>query len=298
VPFYRVYHYRNRSREFRHIYFTRERNSRLGDTASVNVAAILAKLAEKEKSEDEKGLENLSRARRNIRDYILCNPFEYFCTFTFNGAVVERFDYKACKKKITKVFDNYKNHYSSGFRYIIVPEFHKNGGIHFHGMVRGIRSQDLIVPKMIYKRNHSTGELYMVPNTRGYVDWPYYSQKLGFFSCSLVKNYEKCAVYVSKYITKNLINMELGQRVFMASQHLLKPELVFDEDNIPLVDEPDFANEFVRIKDSRDNYGLLPDWFGECCSDLRDAPEEQAEPLNERDIFFPRLTGKQLSLMM
>lgn len=297
MSFYRVYHYRNRSKEFRHIYFTRERNFAREDTASINVEAILAKLAEKEKPEDEKGLENLSRARRTIRDYILCNHFDYFCTFTFNSAVVDRYDFKACKKKITKLFNHYKDRCSPDFRYIIVPEFHKDGAVHFHGMVRGIRPQDFVVPKMIYKRNRISGELYTVPNTRGYVDWPYYSQKLGFFSCSRVKNYEKCAVYVSKYITKDLISMELGQRVFMASQHLQKPELVFDEDNIPLTDTPDFTNEFVWIKDTSDNYGLLPDWFGECCSDLSDEPE-QPETLKERDIFYPRLTGKQLELKM
>jgi hypothetical protein len=143
------------------------------------------------------------------------------------------------------LFKNYKARYAPDFRYVLVPEFHKDGGFQFHGMVRGIRPEDFTVPRMIFQRDRRTGKLRLVPNTKRYVAWAYYSKKLGFFSCSRVKHYEKCARYVSKYITKDLVNMALGQRVFMASTGLERPELVFDCDDIPrMFDNPDFQNDF------------------------------------------------------
>ena len=297
MSFYRISYYPMREARFKHMYFPRRRGggSREDSTPEENAAGILEKLGEKAKMD-----ESLSRSRRTIRDLILCNKFEYFCTFLLNRKKVDRYDLKECKRVITQLFKNYKDRYSPDFRYVIVPEFHKDGAIHFHGMARGFRPEDLTVPKMIAKRNERTGELEMVPNTKKYVDWSYYSKKLGFFSCSLIKDYEKCARYVSKYITKDLVNIARGQRIFMASTGLNRPELVFDMDGVPcMFGVPDFENEFVKIKESADSYGVLPDWWGEQCADLRDplGPEPEPNgPLLEKDIFFPRLTGKQLSL--
>ena len=76
------------------------------------------------------------------------------------------------------VFNNYRNRYSPDFRYIVIPEFHKNGAVHFHGMVRGIRLQDFEIPPTVMKRNILTDKLEMVPNTKGYVRWKNYN--LGF----------------------------------------------------------------------------------------------------------------------
>ena len=293
MSFYRVLYYPLRKDRFKHMYFPRRRG---GGSAEENTKGILEKLDKLDA--DSKNDENLRRAQRTIRDLVLCNKFEYFCTFTFNAHKVNRYDFDACKKKITEVFKNYKNRYSPDFRYIVVPEFHKDGGVHFHGLVRGIRKDDLTVPDYIWKRSKRTGELLLVPNTKKYIDWTYYSKKLGFFSCSRIKNYEKCARYVAKYVTKDLINLPLGQRVFMASTGLTRPELVFDEDDIPkLFDNADFANKYVEIKESPDSFGALPEWWGELCAELRDdigADEgDDGGPLIEKEIF-ERLTGSQL----
>jgi len=280
-----------RQNRFKHVYFFGRRGGGRKSTPEGNAAAILDKIAQSSKAD-----ENLSRARRTIRDLILCNQFDYFCTFTFNHEKVDRYNFAACKKKITEVFKNYKTRYSPDFRYLIVPEFHKDGGLHFHGLVRGLHPGSLTVPGQVYKRNRQNGKLELVPNTKGYADWSYYSKKLGFFSCSRIKDYEKCARYVSKYITKDLVNLALGQRVFMSSSNLNRPELVFDCDDVPrMFGHADFENEFVAVKESPDSLGILPDYWGEQCSELRD-PLDGSGPLLEKDIFFPRLTGTQLSL--
>jgi len=297
MSFYRTYYYSSRGDCFKHLYFPRDRAGGRVPFPEDNVSGILDKLKEVSKLD-----ESLSRSRRTIRDLILCNPFDYFCTFTFNPEKVDRFNFSSCKKKITQLFNNYKKRYSIDFRYIIVPEFHKNGAIHFHGLVRGIRPEDLTVPEYIWYRDHRHGSLRLAKNKNGYVDWTYYSSKLGFFSCSKIKDYEKCARYVSKYITKDLMGLGAGQRLFMASENLHRPELLFDCDDIPcMFSSPDFENKFVRVKETSDTLGVLPDYWSDIgsCSDLNDPPDPPDRPcsdgqLLEEDIFYPRLTGDQL----
>ena len=142
-----------------------------------------------------------ARARRTIRDLILCNPFRFFCTFTFSDSKIDRYDYKACKKAITKFFDNFRTRYASHFIYILVPERHKDGAWHFHGLVAGIPAGEFYTPEFITYRDRRSQELKVIRNTKGYMRWrrwPY-----GHFDCSVIKDYEASATYVSKYITKD-----------------------------------------------------------------------------------------------
>lgn len=286
MSFLRGYYYSKRSKALRLVYFPRDREG------------------ERERSEvkepieyDLKLNESLSRTRRTVRDYIFCNHFDYFCTFTFNQEKIDRFNYADCRKKLTRVFNNYKNRYSPGFRYVMVPEFHRNGAVHFHGVVSGIREEDLTVPDYIFKRDRKSGELLLVPNTKKYVDWKYYSEKLGFFSCSAIRNSTACGVYMSKYITKDLQQLPKGVQAVLNSKGLDKPELVFDMDDVAMPCDPDYKGEFCSIADTQDQWGFLPEWYGECCSDLAD-PVEVSDSELETLAFSPRLTGRQLSLVV
>lgn len=231
--------------------------------------------------------ESLSRSRRLVRDYILCNPFDYFCTFTFDGAKVDRFNYKECASKLTKFFNNFRSRKAPNFRYLVIPEFHEDGAIHFHGVVSGLPDSEFVVPEQIEKR--VGGELVFVPNTPGYVRWKSYN--MGFFSCSLIKNYPASANYISKYITKDLMEIPSGQKIVLHSSGLHKPELIYDCDDIPwMLDGCDYSGEYCKSKFTTELVELLPIWYGECCSDLH----EPIEP--EYDEIFQRVTGEQLHL--
>lgn len=280
MSFYRIYRYPLKSDGFKHIYFKRDRSCG-GERRQLQVV----------KPEGERFANNLARAKRTVRDLILCNQFDYFCTFTFNAEKVDRYNYGECSKKLRRVFNNYKNRYSSDFKYLIIPEFHKDGAVHFHGVVRGIRTEDLTVPEYVWRRNLKTKELEQVPNTKKYVDWKYYSDKLGFFNCSAIKNYEACARYVTKYITKDLGGLSKGQRLFMSSAGLKRPELVFDMDDIPCVFTPQYQDDFVSMTYSDSGLDVLPSWYGECCSELSDpVPEVKGE------VVFSPETGIQLKI--
>lgn len=75
------------------------------------------------------------RARRKIFDYIICNEFDMFVTLTLNPQEIDRNDYGAVIKRLNTWLGNRVRR--KGIRYIGVPEYHKNGGLHFHFAVNG-----------------------------------------------------------------------------------------------------------------------------------------------------------------
>lgn len=235
--------------------------------------------------------ESLCRSKRMLRDYILCNPFEYFCTFTFDREKVNRGDYKECLRKLTKFLNNYRSRYAPNFRYCIVPEMHKDGSWHFHGVVSGIRLEDLFVPDTILKRYGDS--LRRVPNTPGYVSWRNYEKSLGFFNLSKIKNQPACARYITKYITKDLQSVDLGRQVVLHSNNLQKPELVFDEDNVPCRFESQIESPFclAAFLSEKETVGdLLPEYWDYPQSSYADEPiEDDAlpfEPLKFSQLVF------------
>lgn len=263
LSYYRIYEYPSGTIPYKHVYIKRDREV-VKDDPGKSILECLDR--------EGKFQESLSRSRRVIRDLILCNGFEYFCTFTFSPEHVDRFDYNACKKRLTKFFNNFRSRYAPEFRYLIIPEFHQDGAIHFHGVVRGFPDGELVKPEMIFKRNRA-GELLSVPNTPGYLDWPRYHENLGLFNCSRIRNYDACAFYVTKYVTKELCKMPLGRSVYMASKGLNRPELVFDEDGVPMMFDPEFENEFCcvafeKLEDTEDYiYAPPPSEWWHCAPD-------------------------------
>lgn len=78
---------------------------------------------------------SVRRARAQVRDYALCTEFKYFVTLTLDKAKVDRYDVKEITKKLRVWADNQVRR--KGLTYILVPERHKDGAIHFHGFFNG-----------------------------------------------------------------------------------------------------------------------------------------------------------------
>lgn len=71
------------------------------------------------------------RARVAVRDLGLCNEWAYFVTLTFDPGKVDSYDAAAVVRKLKSWLDNRVRR--CGLRYVLVPEHHKSGRIHFHG---------------------------------------------------------------------------------------------------------------------------------------------------------------------
>ena len=73
------------------------------------------------------------RAKQNLRDLALCNDMRYFVTLTLDQAVVDRYDMKEITRRLNAWCSNQVQR--CGLAYVLVPERHKDGAVHFHGFV-------------------------------------------------------------------------------------------------------------------------------------------------------------------
>lgn len=85
-----------------------------------------------------------SRSRRKIREYALCNDFEYFVTITINSENCDRFSLTECQDLLRKKLKWFKQK-NKEFEYLLITESHKNGAFHFHGLMKGINESDLVL---------------------------------------------------------------------------------------------------------------------------------------------------------
>lgn len=152
-----------------------------------------------------------ARAKAAVRDIALCNRFDYFLTWTLDQEIIDRYDPKVVGKKVQTFLKNVSKR--KGFRYVIVPELHKDGAIHFHGLCNlgDVRIKPAIDPhtgkELTTKRGQSIYNM---------TDW-----KLGFSTCiSIDENYERTCNYVTKYINKSADKI-LG-KWYLCSRSLVK----------------------------------------------------------------------------
>lgn len=160
-------------------------------------------------------LRALRRARVKVRDYALSTAMEYFVTFTLDGGKINRYDIH----EITKALNCWLDHMvrRKGLCYVMVPELHKDGAIHFHALINGVLDvvdSGTIIPSGIdpatnkrYKprRPWSSRQRTSWLNNGGRIvynlpDWPYgFTTALKLEGC-----YEQAVNYVCKYISKGL----------------------------------------------------------------------------------------------
>lgn len=135
--------------------------------------------------------DSLKRAKDKIFDIAFVNEnlWEYMITFTLDSNVIDRYDTQLINKKLKTWLNNsVKRH---NLNYLIIPELHKDGAVHFHGLISG--DFNFIDSHRVDKSNR---KIYNLSN------W-----KFGFSTAVPLDN-NKIAVckYITKYITKDLVN--------------------------------------------------------------------------------------------
>jgi len=187
----------------------------------------------------EKALCNLSRSKSRVLELALCNPWQYFVTLTISADKQDRNAIAEYIKALGIWISNYNRKYNCKLAYILIPEQHKDGAWHLHGLFNGVAPESLII------------------NEHGYLDMPYYKNRFGFISLDKIKNKQKCSTYISKYITKQyeqtiLSGIEVGKHMFYCSKKLNGKETVEVGDVNEKVLASDkntmFFNDYVGIK--------------------------------------------------
>lgn len=187
-----------------------------------------------DKAPDEARFANsVSRSRSRVYELAMCNEFQFFCTFTLNADYKNRNDLKSFSKDFGQLIRNYNRCYEKSVKYLIVPERHKTGEWHAHGLLLGLSNDDFQI------------------NKYGYRDWRYYSSAFGFINIQDVDNRSAISAYITKYITKDLAMQALPAKahLYYASQGLKRKEDItceFDLESLRNL-EFDFENDYVKI---------------------------------------------------
>lgn len=165
-------------------------------------------------SYDEKLDASLSRARRVVLELGLCNTWDYFFTCTLDASKLDRFDLVGFNKKLSQFMRDMRKKYGSHISFLLIPEKHKDGAWHMHGLVSGIPRDRLTA----FIRGLHPDKLC----NRGYLNWPDYASRFGFCSLSPIKDPYRVAYYITKYVTKDLCQRknEVGSHLYYSSQRL------------------------------------------------------------------------------
>ena len=162
---------------------------------------------------DEKLTNNLARAKATVREYALCNPWDWWCTFTINSEKCNRYNLDEFYKQFAEFIHGYNKRQPNEFKvkYLLVPEQHSDGAWHMHGFICGIN------PKDLYQNEH------------GYMTWKQYEKKFGFISMDKIKNLDKSSSYILKYMTKNTDKnvSEMNKHLYYCSKGLEKATELF-----------------------------------------------------------------------
>lgn len=176
-----------------------------------------------------------------------CNDWAYFVTLTINDEKCDRYDLNIFMKALSKWLNNQKSRKAEDIKYLLVPEPHKDGAWHMHGLMNGI-PDDQLEP---FTLNDNIPERIRALIREGcsVFNWLPYNEKFGWVTVEAIREKEKCAAYIKKYITKELeqSHIELNHHIYYASQGLSRPQIIYCGE-IRKNFEPDYQNDYVRVK--------------------------------------------------
>ena len=85
-----------------------------------------------------------SRSKNKIHDLARSETWEYFVTLTYHSSKTDRYDYNECLKKCRVWLNNQRRSYAQDLAYIFVPEKHKDGAYHFHGLIANVGNMKFV----------------------------------------------------------------------------------------------------------------------------------------------------------
>lgn len=196
--------------------------------------------------------QSISRTKRRIFEIAACNKWEWFFTGTLDGEKCDRCDLNGTFKHLSQFIRDFrKTHDGENIAYLIVPEQHKDGAWHFHGLINGITEAEM------HKFSLSEKIPVRIKRTiQGGTDvfsWTAYSERFGYSTMTRVKNENAVACYVTKYITKDIVQAHSerpkGEHLYYASRGLRKPETIAESyPETSYAPGYDYENDYVCIR--------------------------------------------------
>lgn len=170
-------------------------------------------------------INSANRTKQKIYDLARSCEWEYFITLTFDGSKIDRTDFSLCMSKVRVWLQNQRRDYAPDLRYLIIPEFHKNGAVHCHGLLKDENNMQFTdsgkcaVGKKAYDRKGLYKDFPPIYNLSGW-NW-------GFSTAIKIHDNEghKIEQYILKYITKQSCILAKGCHRYYASKNLSSPNV-------------------------------------------------------------------------
>lgn len=164
--------------------------------------------------------------------------WEYFLTLTFDKEKVDRYNYDLCCRRLSEWLKYQRKTYSENMQYVFVPELHKDGAIHFHGVIANVGNVDISWKgKTVDRKKLPNGRWVMLKKPMKLLEvggWHY-----GFSNATVVLDVQKVSTYITKYITKELCCMEKGKKRYFRSKNIPEPKesylLSEDSDDLQII---------------------------------------------------------------
>ncbi len=185
------------------------------------------------KKEENGWSRSIRRAKSRVREIALANEFQWFVTFTLDQKKIDRYDMAVITPKLNDWLRNQVRRRQ--LRYVLIPERHKDGAIHFHGFM----SWDGVAPvapsgtytlsgwkKPRKPRSAAQAERWVQEGARevfNVTGW-----KFGFSTAIAVYgDYGAAVGYVCKYVTKQVDSGKIGGRWYYSGGALRSPGVAY-----------------------------------------------------------------------
>lgn len=151
---------------------------------------------------------SIRRTKNTVFDFALNNTWDFFVTFTFDKENFDRYDYDTLNKYMRSYLNHFKTRSCNDLKYLGLPEFHKDGAIHYHFLMSSPTLINNLLPHTDQK--HYPGSYYLPGWKSNNIFEP-------------VKDSVAVSCYMCKYVVKDLI-VAAGKARYIRSRNLSKPD--------------------------------------------------------------------------
>lgn len=208
---------------------------------------LSARMETSDEAQEERTRQQIYAIRRRMKGYALCNSFRWFVTLTFDPEKLNSSDYGTAKTALLKWCRKMRDRHGQ-FDYLLIPELHKSGAVHFHGLLGDVTAG------FVEAANPKTGKPVIRHGRQVYnlTEWEY-----GFSDCEEIESPERAASYITKYVTAALLTDKemYNKKRYFNSQGLAKPAVTFGMDGNTGLDS--FTPNFGVIETDEDGRNVI-----------------------------------------
>lgn len=240
-----------------------EKSKNKVDENEIKESKILDMLCPQKGSKEERGerYDILKRAKDKVFDIAFSNDWSYFLTITFDGSQYDFTNADFVRKKLKKWLENQVAR--KDLKYLLIPERHKNGGIHCHALINdcfkmvdsGTRlvtgyNKPVTLKTIAEKNLNVRNVVYNIP------EWKY-----GFSTAIPVDNNSAAlAFYITKYITKG--NKKIFGKYYWSSRNCSRePEIIYSNSDFEKIKKSAISKPYTDNQYKyQTNINIIPDF--------------------------------------